>query len=482
MYVKAVTYSESDAVVQRRMHDDDRIAQWFVVSMGNCQQDYARLCVSDRFRRLCNPGMSGSRWSSNVYPSFVSFIGNTGTGKSTLVRAMILMGQVNASTVPAPGSESPNEKVIDDLGTLIASKIHGPVTRTANLEHLTDPTSTGVHLYKDMTTSRPDRTPQSAKSRGHANPLLFADCEGFGTGTTMNNADRNVPEIPHSEDLNPNLLFDRPITSPSYGAHGKEGVELFYARFLYAFSDVVVFVTNDDQRLEEYMQRLLEWAASAVDKSVNHLAQKTLVIVRNMTSLHTTKLYDEDILKHSIFDNLGPLWKSSEHLKNFRDTYNRKHTLSQRGIHSNSDFFAVFFQKVDVCYIPDKDKAPMDQIFGQYQRLRKQIVRASEAGQEVRSKSWTQYNIPTLSHLLLRAFEHFRMSDRPFDFYKAARKDNPNPASISDHISNLLRHLQLSKIKEPEIFPKLVSICIVSYAFRNFKQGMIRSHPVYCPT
>lgn len=470
--MNTVTYSEPDAAVQRSLHQDDRIAQWFVVKIGSCREDNASLCVFDRFRRLCNPGISGSRWSSNAFPSFVSFIGDTGTGKSTLVRAMILMGQVNASKMPPSRSGSPDDSVVNGLEDFIDLKITGPVTRTANIEHLTDPTSTGVHLYKDVTTSSRDRTPQSSQSRDHANPLLFADCEGFGSGTTMNNADRG-------EDVNTYLLFERPITSPSYGTRGKEGAELFYARFLYAFSDVVVFVTNDDQRLEEYMQRLLEWAASAVNKSVNHLAQKTLVVVRNMTNRHTNKLYDEDVLKHSIFDNLGPLWKSSEQLKRFRDAYNRSNTFSQRGIHSNRDFFAVFFQKIDFCYIPDKDKAPTDEIFKQYQRLRKQIVRASEAGQEVRSKSWTQYNIPTLSHLLLRAFEHFRISDTPFDFYQAARKDNPNPASISDHISNLLRHLQLSKIKEPEIFAKVVSICMVSYALRNFEQGMIRSGIVY---
>jgi hypothetical protein len=112
---------------------------------------------------------------------------------------------------------------------------------------------------------------------------------------------------PNPEDVNPNLLYDRPIISPEYGSHGKEGAELFYARFLYAFSDVVVFVTKEDQRLQEDMQRVLEWAVSAVDKSVNHLAQKTLIIVRNMANHHATEFYDGQFLKDSIFENLSPL-------------------------------------------------------------------------------------------------------------------------------------------------------------------------------
>ena len=477
IYVNVVTYSEPDPEKQRDLHDEDRIAQWFVVKLGNEEREQARLCVSDRFRRLCNPGISGSRWSSNLYPSFVSFIGATGTGKSTLVRAMILMGQINASGPPSPGDESPVSSRVGDFRSVVAARIHGPVTRTADLNHITDPTSLGVHLYKDILTSDPKRVPRSPRLPvgNNVTPILFADCEGFGGSIAKTNArrpksDDDMDSEPDEE--NPNLLFDRPITSPGYGNKGKAGVELFYARFLYAFSDVIVFVTKEDQRFQEDMTNLLEWAASAVNKSINHLAQKTLIIVRNMASHHATEFYDGQFLKKSIFDNLMPLWEGSRVLADFRRTYNDKHRLLQREIRTNGAFFAVFFQQIDVCYIPDKAKAPMDQIFRQYQKLREQIVEASEAGQEVRSNSWTQYNIPTLSHLLNRAFEHFRTSEKPFDFYKAARKDNPNPVSVSDHIANFLRHMKLTQDRVTNMFPKVLSICLVSYALRNFEQGI----------
>jgi hypothetical protein len=475
--VNAVTYSEPDPEKQRDLHGEDRVAQWFVVRLGTPEWEQARLCVSDRFRRLCDPGISGNRWSSNLYPSFVSFIGDTGTGKSTLVRAMILMGQVNRSGLPSPSDELPEKSRVHEFRAVLAARIHGPVTRTANLSHLTDPTSSGVHLYKDITTSDSDRTPGSPNIRSNATPMLFADCEGFGGGIAKTNSERTnsaaVMKL-KPEDENPNLLFDRPITSPGYGNRGKEGAELFYARFLYTFSDVVVFVTKEDQRFHEDMQRLLEWAASAVNKSVNHLAQKTLIIVRNMANHHAAEFYDGQFLKKSILENLRPLWEGSVALADFRRKYNNEHRLLQRHIHSNNDFFAVFFQEVNVCYIPDKAKVPMDQIFQQYRELRKQIVRASEAGQEVRSKSWTQYNVPTLTHLLNRAFEHFRTSEKPFDFYKAARKDNPNPVSVSDHIANFLRHMQLSQGDVTKMFPQVISICLVSCALRNFEQGMSR--------
>jgi len=219
------------------------------------------------------------------------------------------------------------------------------------------------------------------------------------------------------------------------------------------------------------MQKLLEWAASAVNKSVNHLAQKTLLIVRNMANRHVPEFYDRQFLKQSTLDMLQPLWKGSPELTKFRDEHNKHSRLYQREIHDNSDLFAVFFQEVDVCYIPDKAKAPMEQVYLQYRELRDQIVRASDAGQEIRSKSWSQYNVPTLSHLFMSAFEHFRTSDKPFDFYKAARRDNPNPVSVADHIANFLRHLQLLRDKSADMFTNVVAICLVNWAFRNFNQG-----------
>ncbi|KAH0565196.1 hypothetical protein GP486_001412 [Trichoglossum hirsutum] len=511
IYVNAVTYSEPDPRVQRDLHDGDRIAEWFVVKVGTPGRDQARLCVSDRFRQLCDPGISGNRWSSNQYPSFVSFVGDTGTGKSTLVRAMILMGQVNASELPSPHGGSPESDKVGAFRAALAARVHGPVTRTANLTHLTDPTSSGVHLYKDVTKPYSARSPHPFDNRGDTTPILFADCEGFRGGIAQTNSERTAFVDTHRdydranslqssaasmasrnqeaspEYINPNLLFDRPITSPDYGSRGKEGAELFYARFLYAFSDVVVFVTKEDQRLQDDMRKLMEWAASAVDKSVNHLAQKTLIIVRNMASRHATEFYDGQFLKKSTFDSLANLWDGSPALSEWRKEYNKKHSLWQRQIFTNDNLFSVFFQKVEVCYIPDKAKAPTDQIFQQYRGLREQIVQASQAAQEIRSRSWTQYNIPTLSHLLNRAFEHFRTSEKPFDFYKAARKDNPNPVSESDHIANFLRHIRLSQDNATKLSPRLyehlsqeradkmftqtVSTCLVSWAIRNLTQA-----------
>jgi hypothetical protein len=55
------------------------------------------------------------------------------------------------------------------------------------------------------------------------------------------------------------------------------------------------------------------------------------------------------------------------------------------------------------------------------------------------STAWTRYDVPSMTHVFNRPFEHFAELDQAFDFHVAARKDNPTPISIPGHIANLLR-------------------------------------------
>jgi hypothetical protein len=391
---------------------------------------------------------------------------------------MILMGRIDPSGTIYPADEGEEEQKaetiklrIEDLRGILATKACGPVTRSACLAHMTDPTSFGVNLYKDESTISMAQSAQRAEDKINGNrdtPILFADCEGFQAGLARTNAQRADFTVDNSL---PRLISDLPITAASYGRDGKGGVDLFYARFLYAISDVVVFVMSGDTKLYPEMQRLAEWAASALYRSVNHVAQKTLVIVRNMASLHNTELYDANILRSSLLENLGKLWEGSTILETFRNDFNAKRSDVYK-IHNNVDLLEKFFSDVQFCYIPDATKAPSDETFNQYRALRRQIVRASQISQTRRSRAWMQYNVPMLSHILNRAFEHFRTLDEPFDFYKAARNDNPNPVSVSDHIANFLRHLHLTPSFPPTMISQIVSITLVSWVLRTFGSCM----------
>ena len=473
------------------MHERDRKAEWFTVNSGPFEDSEATVQITERFRKLCDPRYVNNRSSSESYPSIVSFIGDTGVGKSTLVNAMSVMGQIQ-SQLPSASSQSgspPTSSVRrpSNLPKLEQARRDGPVTRSGDPSRATEPTSSGVHLYLD---------PGINKVRYHPNreaeavPILFADCEGFGGGTNTTNAERSVqvPPLPHSRRNSASSLGRHPsraawgtgrstianeleITLPEIKNAGKAGSELYYARFLYAFSDVIVFVTNHDQQLHKDIQRLLEWAASAVHKAINHLPRKTLIIVQNMPGRHETEYYSEAFHKRSLLGSMDNIWETSKVLDAFKKRHDKGSLVREGEIHSNERFLKIFFQSVEVCYIPNKGFATAADVVRQYRILRNHIAQAVEAGQQARSISWTRYDVPSLSHLFNRAFHHFAKLSGPFDFYTAARKDNPMSGTMADHIANLLRYMQASDIRLNG-FPSIVAVCLISFVHRDFRRGV----------
>lgn len=467
LLVEIATYSEPAPDLHRKLHEADRLAQWFAVKSEFVEGQVPRLHQTDRFRRLCNPGILDNLWSLRQYPGFVSFIGDTGRGKSTIVRAMILLGCVGAVSEAGQMDGGELERKI---GTVVSTKTSMPVARSKAIEDLAVPTSFGVHLYRDEANVTTAHGGQDDDHRARDTPILFADCEGFGAGSNTPNAQRGDSAVLTSS----HLVSDLPLTAIQDGGC-KDGIDFFYARVLYTISDVVVFVIKGDADFSQAMRKLVEWAASAVHRAVNHLAQKTLVIVRNMSEFHDRELYDANILKTNLFRGLNNLWEGSAILGRFRDDFNKRQHRRAHRIDSNADLLSKFFSDVRVCYIPDKARAPANETFKQYQTLRNQIVEASQESQILRSKAWMQYNVPTLSHILDRAFEHFRTSRDPFDFYLAARNDNPNPKSVSDHIANFLRHLHLASGFPPAMVSEVISISLVSWALRTFGLGIVPS-------
>jgi len=427
LFSRVVMHSEVGERL-RQLHERDRAARWF-----NIRHDGGNptLYVHNRFGKLCDPSRSGNIATVNQYPSFVSFIGKSGVGKSTLVRAMMLLGAINESRLLSSTGNAFGPDDLEAFAKSMSSPREIPVTKSGDLNHLTDPTTFGVHLYKD-----------EYHSSGMAKfPTLFADCEGFYTGKALSNAERFAEQqSDSSQTLAKHLLYKAEITSPTYRTQDKRGIDLFYARFLYAISDVVVYVTNDDSLIESSITSILEWAAAAVHNSINHPSRKTLIIVRHMANSHDPKLYDDDFLQRSYIKEDVKVWKGSKVLDDFVAEYNSKQEMTEC-IYENRDLYKILFSEILCCYIPNKNHVGIqpDELFHRYQHLREKIDAASQQAQSLRQKSWTQYNVPTLSSILLKAFEHFRVSDRAFDFYMAARNDNPTPGGISEHLANFLR-------------------------------------------
>jgi len=491
LFVELVTHSEANTQKLRQLHEQDENARWFKIRKDEAGRP--DLYVYDTFIQECDRSQSGNRETIHDYPSFVSFIGDTTVGKSTLVRAMLMMGHLYSHGPLSADQFLPEEPAIDKLRDISEEGRYGPVTRSGNIDHLTDPTTSGVHLYRDVGKAifKEERSASTSSGYIAQYPMLFVDCEGFRAGEAMTNAERMESDPleargrfsstlgnyrGRSASRRKNLLSQLPVTAPCYSTSGKDGVDLFYARFLYAVSDVIVFVTKEDQRIQFELTRVLEWASAAVLKSVNHPSRKTLIIVRNMPSFHEPTFYKREMLEETYLLGHPKLWEDSSVLREFVEGYNRKEEKFNRRITSNRRLYEVLFHKITCCYIPHAKEVmgQSHELFDQYKSLRILIELSVRDGNMLRERSFMQYNVPALSHILNRAFEHFSSSEDPFDFYLAARGDNPNPKSMPDHLANFLGHAfeyHDTNRSIGDMAFDVVTISLVIYTQRNFEQG-----------
>jgi hypothetical protein len=456
LFVRAVTHSESNVEKVRQVHEQDENARWINVRRNEAGR--LEFYISDRFMKACCYSPSGENETSNAYPNLVSFVGDTSVGKSTLVRAMLMLGQ--SSSLNPILTDSYLSGKLDRLIEVFWEKGYGPVTRSANIEHLTHPTTSGIRLYPDTGSGIFDevnKMPFGAKDATQY-PILFSDCEGFGAGEALTNAERMEFDPPGLESLERTSTHQRnsrqttstwkvlksPSKSSKAGSSGKAWIDLFYAKFLYAMSDVIVFVTKDDQKIQVDLTLVLERAAMAVRKSVNDPSQKTLIIVRHISFRHEPALYNENELERLYLRGHLNLWDDSPILSEFVDTYNRYQDKTERQITSNESLYKVLFHNIRCCYIPQaREVAERPQeLYIQYRKLRQLVDLSVREGIKLRERALMKFNVPQKSHIIDLAFAHFSSSEMPLDFHLVAREAISNSKYAPEHFANFLRHIE----------------------------------------
>lgn len=219
--ISIVLNSQLKEAQQEKLHMDDVDTTWFgVVREGHERplfQDYGRYAnlvagIKNLHLGSISTLSSISDCNEALYPSLVSFVGQTGAGKSSLIKLLIDLKSDEDETFETP--------VVGAAGRDVA-------------------TSEDVHLYLD---------PESSESQA---PLLFADCEGLEGGERdpvgaklkrkMAASQNNGPGSRRKPTSERELVW---ANSPRKQSRDFAVAHL-YPRLLYTFSDVIVFVLKN---------------------------------------------------------------------------------------------------------------------------------------------------------------------------------------------------------------------------------------------
>lgn len=221
--LKDILSPSEDHYDQQMLHNEDKDTTWF--GMGHNKQ--GRPVLQDYGRYSAIMADSNTQEFKARFPHLISFIGQTGAGKSTLIKMLI----------------DQQERLDSSLDTTLPSPVAG--TSANGIV----PTSGDVHLYSD---------PESYASE---RPLLYADCEGLEGGETppMAVQYRERATAPARQPRPSKKHLKKRLASKSLQVTHREiqwandpkmqkrqfAVTELYPRLLYTFSDVIVFVLRN---------------------------------------------------------------------------------------------------------------------------------------------------------------------------------------------------------------------------------------------
>ncbi|RSL93075.1 hypothetical protein CDV31_014873 [Fusarium ambrosium] len=408
----------------RDKHIEDQDATWFAVeddlSTGtpNSAKKFLRL---ERFERLMFEGTPGR--TNAVFPSLVSFIGETGGGKSGLINLLI--------------------KGLDKGFRDYAAPVVGAS------QNQQQPTSGDVHLYVDP------------MSFGTENPKLYVDCEGLNGGD-------NIPQSLNAIARSRAKKLLNGIGRTIFGAEGRGRefiVSQVYSRILYTFSDVVVFVLVNTRTIENVIHQLLEWGSESVCHVSNQPVLPHAVIALNKCT--DLQLDDQDNwdkaettkwLLSALDNNLYNIPKFSKYITAWEDS---RPEDSPRERATTMSLLRQFYATVTAIRFPGfhDGRGPTKLMVEQVKTLYQHIDDCCTSSRERKHRHRRCLSADQITPYFGHAFEHFTSKiglSAPFDFVKASLKEQPVQRDFKDNIvylaCGLIQHARRSELDADAVF------------------------------
>ncbi|KAK4629215.1 Calcium-independent phospholipase A2-gamma [Fulvia fulva] len=442
-----------------KLHEKDIDTTWFGVAREESElplfRDYGRyanlITVAKEMRLDLPPSSTTSiDGTDTLYPSLVSFVGQTSAGKSTLIKLLIdLKMKEGDPSFPTP--------------------VTGAAGRDVS-------TSEDVHLYLD---------PDSSLSTQLRAPLLFADCEGLEGGERdpvgailkkkhekalkgeSGTAGRRQPGLRHTSERE--LVWaDTPKKRSREFA-----VAHLYPRLLYTFSDVIVFVLKNPRVIEGVLERLIDWAQAALEKSSNQPVLPHAIIALNASEYDIDQdLGDVDFATQSLLESMSRTVFHNATFKKYAQFWRER----DRQIETVEHLLLSYYSSIRVVRIPTNGRPNLIQ--GQVEKLWEGIHWASKHARERKADLRMLLDADEFQPYLQVAFDHFAENlNTPFDFVQASFSHSPIPHDFGGNILKLAIQVMecwMDIAKGHTIFEEfsfLVASCIMLDAARNRYRG-----------
>ncbi|ETI24750.1 hypothetical protein G647_04120 [Cladophialophora carrionii CBS 160.54] len=438
-----------------RHHQKDEETTWFALD-----RDARGEPVLAEYRRYAAVMMQTSELGSKTrYPSLVSFVGQTGAGKSTLINLLI-----DLKSDPRMANDDP-------------AKMAPVIGRSS----CTLPTSADVHLYI------------SPETRFSKRPILYADCEGFEGGerspiaitalspetkdpSSSGNGSRRPDVLRKMSQGTQRLLKWASHNSQAYEQTSKRAyaVSEMYPRIFYAFSDIIVFVLDNPNTLEVVVERLLEWADANYSRSINQPTKPHAIVALNKSNPKTPE--DQWNTVNATAHLLTTASAKIDENKTFVRYAKMRKKASLSRIDNMHDLLRCYYSTVHVVRIPEKSR------YHKLDQQRRQLLQVIEDCCTIAFKDKQEREMLTdvddFGLYLSLAFDHFSETlDKPFDFIEASLKRNPLSASFADNVLAFARRMAVHKNCEGQIvelfayLTPFVASCILLESARKKRIG-----------
>ncbi|RSL58690.1 hypothetical protein CEP54_007630 [Fusarium duplospermum] len=379
--------------------------EWFGVRRKNEAGGYSLVeghaynLIADSFRTS----------KSDIYPGLVSFVGGTGSGKSTLIELLA--------------------KFADPL---VRKYFKTPaVGDSGSCQSTSSNRSSNVHLYAD---------PRTFQTRS---PILYAECEGIDgdetpaeMGKSLTDASASSDPLSHASqilELGSHDIIWSKMPRNSGACTRKEIIKTLFPRILYIFSDVVVFSFSRIQPDDTLLQ-LAKWGHSAMIQSYNKpLLPSCIIAFSNRDDQVGRRENNLNTARKSFFEGLQDFSKDKtlQPYIQYWKTYGRR-------IASAEDFLSCYYSSVSVVHLPSAQRPTT--MHRQIEKLYGRIKEMCSESQERRAAAWMKWDAPTLSLFVRKAFTHFASKyETPFNFSDASVDLQNSTPNFTWSIFNLAR-------------------------------------------